>query len=362
MKIKFFTINMCQVGGVERVLANLSNHIINNHDVEIVSVFSNGKRESIPFKLDYRIKTTFLKKDINYQKGGLRRLKEPFLYAKYLKEHLDFNECDISIMTNGILNSAGAILKNKVNCKIVGWEHSTYKQYTNFRNLLNIITYRSLDKLIVLTKGDANFYYKFVKNVDIIPNLKGFSSNSKSDLRQKKIISIGRLTNVKGFDLLIDSFKLIAENNREWSLDIVGSGEEDENLFGQIKRNSLEKQIKIIPFSNNIEEYYLRSSICVVPSRDESFSMVILEAKEFGIPCVAFESFGPSSLINNEVDGIIVQNGNIYELSNKLEKLMKNFELRNSMGICAKESAKKYKVDNICALWEKLFQEVINKN
>lgn len=162
--------------------------------------------------------------------------------------------------------------------------------------------------------------------------------------------------------MLIDSFKLIAENNREWSLDIVGSGEEDENLFGQIKRNSLEKQIKIIPFSNNIDKYYLRSSICVVPSRDESFSMVILEAKEFGIPCVAFESFGPSSLINNEVDGIIVQNGNIYELSNKLEKLMKNFELRNSMGICAKESAKKYKVDNICALWEKLFQEVINKN
>ncbi|EHR1327894.1 hypothetical protein [Clostridium perfringens] len=55
MKIKFFTINMCQLGGVERVLSNLSNHIINNHDVEIISVFSNGKRESIPFKLDYRI-------------------------------------------------------------------------------------------------------------------------------------------------------------------------------------------------------------------------------------------------------------------------------------------------------------------
>ena len=90
--------------------------------------------------------------------------------------------------------------------------------------------------------------------------------------------------------------------------------------------------------------------------------MVILEAKEFGIPCVAFESFGPSSLINNEADGIIVQNGNIHKLSNKLEKLMKNFELRNSMGICAKESAKKYEADNICALWEKLFQEVINKN
>ncbi|MDM0445797.1 hypothetical protein QTH04_01725 [Clostridium perfringens] len=55
MKIKFFTINMCQLGGVERVLANLSNNIINNHDVEVVSVFSNRKRESISFKLDYRI-------------------------------------------------------------------------------------------------------------------------------------------------------------------------------------------------------------------------------------------------------------------------------------------------------------------
>lgn len=359
MRVVFFTINMSQIGGVERVLANISNYIVKNHNyqVDLVSIFSNSERKNILFDIDNRVNTIFLKKKIVNKSGILGIVQQPIIYAKYIEDYLKENECDIAICTNTILNSAISIIRNRLKCKVIGWEHSTHKQYSTLRKLINILTYKKLDKLVVLTEGDAIFYKKFMKNVLVIPNANSFVSKEKSTLLEKNIIACGRLTSVKGFDMLIDSFNLIANEYVDWSVNIIGDGEERNKLLKQINRLNLENRVNIIPFSKNIKEFYLNSSIYALPSRDESFGMVLLEARECGLPCVAFESFGPKAIINNNIDGFIVKNGDINGFSDSLKKLMDDVETRKVFSENSLKDIKKYKIENIYSFWKGIFED-----
>ena len=71
MKPIIFTINMYQQGGVERVLSNLSNKLVDKYkyEIEIVSVFANSRQGDISFPVDENIKTVFLGKNIKQKRN-----------------------------------------------------------------------------------------------------------------------------------------------------------------------------------------------------------------------------------------------------------------------------------------------------
>ena len=110
---------MYQQGGVERVLSNLSNKLVDKckYEIEIVSVFANSRQGDISFPVDENIKTVFLGKKMSNQKGIFNQIKAIYSYLKTLQKYLEENECDIAITTNSILSSAIEIKKDKLNCK-----------------------------------------------------------------------------------------------------------------------------------------------------------------------------------------------------------------------------------------------------
>ncbi len=188
-----------------------------------------------------------------------------------------------------------------------------------------------------------------------------FTSPLKSECTEKNVISVGRLVkDQKGFDLLINAFSTIAAKCRDWTLTIVGDGEEKNNLNDLINRLKLNSQIRIEPFTNEIQKYYLNSSIFVSSSRWEGFGLVITEAMECGVPVIAFENSGPKEIINkNNENGILVPRNNIDALGKAILDLIKDEEKRKKISKNSIERAKDFSVENTIEKWNKLLSQVV---
>ena len=108
----------------------------------------------------------------------------------------------------------------------------------------------------------------------------------KDNLNKKlKLISVGRLNIQKGYDILIKSLAQIKDIDYE--LQILGIGEEEENLKRLIKENKLEKEIKLVGFKENPYLYMKDADFFISSSRFEGFPNAVLEANYCGLPVIA---------------------------------------------------------------------------
>ena len=101
------------------------------------------------------------------------------------------------------------------------------------------------------------------------------------------------------------------------------------------------------------------SSIYALSSRYEGFGLVLTEAMECGVPCVAFDcECGPSEIINNNIDGFLVEDRNVIQFAEKLEILMSDNELRKRMGVQAKQNVKRFGIEKVMQHWTSLFNDL----
>lgn len=161
--------------------------------------------------------------------------------------------------------------------------------------------------VVTLTQADAKAWSK-APHVRVIPNFTKFIVPQSSSCEVHRVIAIGRLTYQKGFDRLIDAWTIVNRRHPDWKLDIFGEGIRREALNKQIRNNGLEKSVTIHPFTKNIAQEYLNSSIFALSSNYEGFVLVLLEAMGCGLPCVAFDCpNGPAETIRNGEDGFLVE-------------------------------------------------------
>lgn len=108
---------------------------------------------------------------------------------------------------------------------------------------------------------------------------------------------------------------------------------------------------------------YCRSSIFVLSSRYEGFGMVITEAMSCGVPPVSFTCpCGPRDIIDDGKNGLLVENGNIEMLAEKICYLIENDEIRRKMGQQARIDVERFKIEQIAEQWKLLFESLTLKN
>jgi glycosyltransferase involved in cell wall biosynthesis len=213
----------------------------------------------------------------------------------------------------------------------------------------------SLDKFVVLTEEDKRIWDK-LSNKIVIPNPLTRYPDVHSSQNKKTVISVGSYDPVKGFDMLIDAFALIANKCLDWKIDIYGDGPDKQQLIEKIKNNNMDNRIVINPPTNIIYEEYQKSEFFVLSSRFEGFPLVLGEAMSCGIPCVAFNcKYGPEDIIRNNKNGLLVENGNIKELSEKILWMIEHVNERLRMGQIAREDIQKYKKEIVMQKWIDLF-------
>ena len=212
---------------------------------------------------------------------------------------------------------------------------------------------KSFDKFVVLTKGNK-MEWPNLQNLIIIANPLSFISKEVAALENKVVLCVGKISFQKGQDILVRAWDKISFAYPDWELHLYGK---ENRSFLDTKKLPL--NIKYFSPEKNIQNIYLHSSVYVMSSRYEGFGMVLIEAMECGVPCVAFDcNYGPGDVITNKEDGLLVEKENVKELSDKLLFLIENDNLRKEMGAKAKKNVQRFSADEIVQQWDALFRSL----
>lgn len=183
--------------------------------------------------------------------------------------------------------------------------------------------------------------------------------NQSRQENSKRIITAGRLVEQKGYDLLLDAWSKVHQKHPEWILDIYGEGEDKTMLLEKRKNLALENSVLFHPPTLDIYQKYMDSDFYVMSSRFEGFGLVLAEAMSCGIPCVSFDCpHGPSDIIKDYEDGLLVEKENIKELADKICYLIENENVRIKMGHKARENVKRFLPENVMPQWKNLFESL----
>ena len=214
-----------------------------------------------------------------------------------------------------------------------------------------------LDKFVVLTEEDSHNWPE-LDNVVVIPNFVSTIPHRKAEGKTKRIISAGRYSYQKGFDMLIDAWSYVYGRHPDWELDIYGPGD---NMAYQrmADEKGLSESLHCNSSVKNIFDLYAESSIYVLSSRYEGFGLVLFEAMGTGLPVVSFACpCGPRDIIEDGVNGFLVENGNVQELAEKMCFLIEHESERLQMGKNAISSVSKFQKEPIMQKWIELFDSL----
>lgn len=360
MRIVYLYSSIAITGGVERVLVDKMNYLVNHNDNDVYMITSDQGQHPVPYQLDERVHLLDLhiRFHSQYQFRDWRRLQEgrrlTRLYHQRLQEKLkeispDMIVCTTSQDVQGLLHIRGNI-PLVVECHVNFTHSDSWLQRA--RTIYNNYWIGKADAVVALTQGDAKKWWHVSRNVHVIPNIVHLNDTNRfSDCVNKRAVFVGRLVEQKGLSDLVKIWRIINSRYPDWQLDVFGNGEMES--IPDIK-------LFIHPPTLNIMEEYLNSSMLLMTSVYEPFGLVLPEAMSCGLPVVAFDCpYGPADIISHESDGFLVSDRDVNRYANYVCQLIESPGLRQTMGASGVKSSQRYQADKIMPQWKDLFEHLI---
>jgi len=234
-----------------------------------------------------------------------------------------------------------------------------YYPHGTIWKFLRRITYWLSEKLVVQTKA-AGHYFDFLSSsrTYIIPNPVQVPTTNDELIKITPpfVLAAGRLTKQKGFDVLLNAFAIKKKELSDWKLVILGEGDQRAALELQIKNLGIREHVLMPGVVTNLGNYMKAAELFVLSSRYEGFPNVLTEAMASGIAVIAADCpSGPSDIVDDGVNGILVAPDNIGALSEVLGRLMGNADLRAKLGNHSASILHIYSIERILSDWEKVF-------
>lgn len=353
MRICFLEGDMSRSGGTERMTAWLANALCNTHQVSILSLRLGGGEVFFPLNdaVEHRVLPAYA------GKSGI--LKQIRWIHQYIKEnHVDYViNVDMGMGFYGILAAKGTPAKT------ITWEHGNF--YNNWGSRLfpymRRFAARHSDAVVVLTKRDQENYNNNISRcrpLYVIPNPAEARPHT-FDPNSRTILSIGHLLENKGYHRAVEMAAKILPDHPDWQWVICGEGPERPRLEKMIREAGLEKQMKLPGLIRNLEPMYESAAMLVMTSDMEGLPMVLLEAKAHGLPLVAFDIMtGPSDIIDDGVNGFLVEPFNLEVMISKICRLMDDLEYRKSMSIHSELNMDGFREGTIIKQWYVLLKSM----
>lgn len=383
-KICFLIDSIFSIGGVQRVTAVIAKELAKEYDVTIVSLEKPGEKDTNLYGLQ--------EADIQYrffQYPNTSRWKNvlckgySYLYRKVLPQtkftsdlyaHSSFpsekrdalakelqqGQYDVIIGVHAPLAVRLAACRKLLGCaKLIGWIHNSHEAlFGKGSRYLGPELQKhyewqlgKLDKTIVLCEYDAKEYSI---STQVIYNPLTLIPEEPSKGTSKKFLAVGRFTPLhKGFDILIQAFALFTQDNKEWTLDIVGEGPEEPLYRKFISEHHLKDRITIHPFTNHIQTYYSDAQVYVLSSRWEGFGLVIVEAMSHGLPVLSSDLPTSKEIMGDF--GMYFKNGNVEELAHRMQEVTDidwNKKSKEALDIAAR-----FNVEAIVQQWKDIINE-----
>lgn len=382
-KICFVVDSIRSLGGIQRAVCNLVNHLQQDYDITIVNLDYISKKNYVDYQLDSKIQVidfsaiglqnfylVFFKllKKLNSMfhflnsKGKIYQVIMNRMTYVNQKKLLSFlNHSNFSyLLTTGLNNCIlFSELKREISVPIIGCWHSSFDRYVHDSEYSIDVIRNSLEQLddtVVLTKNDAK-QIKDTFGIDtfIIPNPIVSFPDNKSSLKAKTFVAVGRYDKIKRFDLLIEMFYQFNQDNPDWNLFLVGDGPERKNLQQLIERYHLTHHVFLTGQTNHVGSFYQKASVFLMTSKHEGFPMVIVEAMSYGLPILAFSLPVLHEVLTDEMDSIVSEGDREGYLS-RMHLLANDFELRKKMGNYYSSLVGQYSIDRIVSKWKEILK------
>ena len=380
-KICYCTPALYSAGGVERVVTTKANYFAEHFGYEVTIIVTEGNGDHSFFHLSKRVEVINLGlafEDL-WNKPFFKKLflylNKQRRYKKLLKRELLRIRPDITISTlRREINFINDIQDGSFK---IGELHLSRSNYRGIEDgdsfLLNrlfskwwkngiVSQLRRLDKFVVLTDSAVKDWQE-LDNLQMIPDplpIEGFSEN-RSDI--KRIISVGRYSYEKGYDLLLRIWSIVEKECPDWQLDIYGMGDPTPYVKMMDDLSIDQRRCHFRSSLVDVESEYLKSSIFVHPSRSEGFGLVIVEAMACGLPVVSFDcENGPRSIITDGDDGFLVPSFNIRFFADRILMLTRDEDMRKQMGEKGRLKSQQYSIEKIAMQWKALFDDLMQNH
>lgn len=179
----------------------------------------------------------------------------------------------------------------------------------------------------------------------------------KNDIEDSAFVigHIGRFVAQKNHSFLIDVFNEVHKIDREAILLLIGQGPLQSKIKRKVTDLKLEENVKFLGQISNISDYYNAMSTFVLPSIYEGLGMVLIEAQENKLPCIASTEVPIEASISNQVEYIDIEKGAEYWAQEILKKNRENIKYKYN------ENRKKYNIKNASKRLEKEYIKELNK-
>lgn len=274
----------------------------------------------------------------------------------------------ISFVTETNILTILSLLKTGI--PVIATEHCdpNLMSYGKIWEKLRRISYPYATKIVSVSKGvDSGFEWLSTNKRAIIynPFLEIKDNHSQvelplgTDSQKQWIMSMGRLTYQKGFDILLSAFAQIANRYPNWQLIILGKGEKRSELEQFVKDNGLSGRVILPGVIKNPFPILKKADVFVMASRFEGFPMSHGEAMACGLPVIATDCpSGPREIVRHQIDGILVPSEDVSALAKAMDSLMSNEKERIRLASRATEVTERFSLQNVINCWEQLFEEI----
>jgi glycosyltransferase involved in cell wall biosynthesis len=355
------------MGGAPRVYSAMATHWAEEkgHNVLILSHFGHPK-SFYPISKKVKVRTALPFYSINPSRYP-RTLISPFLFPKLFWVFFRFKP-DIFIVNNapyyGVIQAVLARLLLFVRkTPLVIWKHSgVFMKSSIFYKITKRLLFPTADAVIALTDGDARFTRN--KNTYVIRNpIPAECSNGASEPKREKIaLFVGRLVEQKSLDHLLKAWAGAVDKLSGWKLVIVGDGDEKDKLTALADSLGISESVVFAGETGNVAEYYKKASFFVMSSMHEGLPVVLIESLFYGLPAISYDCpYGPREIIKDDVNGVLVENGNINALSETILKMALDDPFREKLTAGTAGSVSKFSIKGISADWDKLFADMLDK-
>ena len=345
-------------GGAERVAIAMAEEFSAKYKVHLISLFCQ-KEETLP--KDERYETAV----IHPQTVSIT--KNFFSLSSSLRQYLQENKIDLLFsITAGVVTLAIHAARGK-SIKTVFCEHSTLenKTYGKKHELRQFLGAKLCDKSVALTERDrGNFLRMYKMPEDKVVTILNWSDADVSftpyDAQSKKIIAVGRLEAVKGYDKMIAAAQAVFEAHPDWHWDIYGGGTHRERIQRDIDARGMSEFITLHGDCRDVHSRYGEYALFVQTSYYEGFSLTLLEARRAGLPVVSFDCpTGPSEIVEDGVNGILVPAYDVDQLAQAINGLIEDGERRISMAAHSQDDLQKFSKEKLLKQWDALIEALI---
>jgi GalNAc-alpha-(1->4)-GalNAc-alpha-(1->3)-diNAcBac-PP-undecaprenol alpha-1,4-N-acetyl-D-galactosaminyltransferase len=351
-------------GGAQRVMSIIANYwATHGYDVTLILLVDDS--EPPFYQLAPQIKLQQLG-IIGDSPNVLDLLRTGWSRIKILRSAIADSQPDVAISFLNTVNVLTLLATWKLNIPVIVSEH-IHPAFTDTNQIWRLLmqwTYRYADRITLLTQNAIPFYpatqgYRsIVMPNPILTPAPAVSTNRL--LPTPSLVAMGRLHHQKGFDLLLQAFHQIQAKYPDWQLTILGEGPIRSELEALRAQLGLVERVHLPGQVENVNDYLRQADLFVLSSRFEGFPMALCEAMACGVTVLSTDCLsGPSEIIREAIDGVLVTVDDVDALAEGLDDLMGNLAKRQRLAQAAPQILERFGLERVMGMWSDVIAQVI---